>query len=80
MDANIKAGVERLIRQLAPELKGAEIDPESKFEDLGLDSLTQIDLMVAAEGEYGIAVPDEVIPRLIHVRDLVDFVESVRVG
>ena len=44
--ADITAEVVRLIHQEMPEVEG-EITPESRFEDLGMDSLTRVDLLAA---------------------------------
>lgn len=37
----------------------AAIMPESKFTDLGFDSLDAVELAIAAEDEFGISIADE---------------------
>lgn len=75
----ITAEVGRLIRELMTDLK-VDILPTSTFEDLGMDSLTQVDLLAAAESAFGVSVPDEDVGSFLKVQDLTDFVLSARVG
>ena len=44
------------------------------LDKLGLDSLSKIDLAVAAEDRFGIAIPDEDLERFVVVGDLLDYV------
>jgi acyl carrier protein len=53
----------------APPLLGRE----TPIADLGLDSLARIDLAVAAEDRFSIAIPDEVLERFVTIGDLIDF-------
>lgn len=76
-EAEITAEIERQIRKLMPELTDP-IAPETRFEDLGLDSLTRVDLLAAAEGVFDIEVPDEAVATIIQVKDLTDMVLSSR--
>lgn len=45
-------------------------------EDLEADSLDAVELVMAAEEEFGIEIPDEVAANLKTVKDIVDFVEK----
>jgi acyl carrier protein len=72
---DITAEVVRLIHQEMPGTQG-EITSESGFEDLGMDSLTRIDLLAAVEREFGLEVPDEAVATLLRVRDLTDFLSA----
>jgi acyl carrier protein len=51
-----------------------QIARDLRFEKLGLDSLAKIDLAVAAEDRFGIAIPDEDLERFVDVGDLLDYV------
>ena len=42
--------------------------------ELGLDSLSRIDLAVATEDRFGISIPDEDLERFVTVGDLLDYV------
>ena len=50
------------------------IDRDLHLDKLGLDSLSKIDLAVAAEDRFGIAIPDEDLERFVVVGDLLDYV------
>lgn len=53
------------------------ITPESSMvDDLGFSSLDVFNLIVAFEDEFGIEIPERVIPALHTVRDIVDFLEK----
>jgi acyl carrier protein len=52
-----------------------QIDRDLHFERLGLDSLSKIDLAVAVEDRFGIAIPDEDLERFVTVGDLLDYVQ-----
>ena len=52
----------------------AQIGRDLHLEKLGLDSLSKIDLAVAAEDRFGIAIPDENLERFVTVGDLLDYV------
>lgn len=45
-------------------------------EDLEADSLDAVELVMAAEEEFGIEIPDEDAANLKTVKDIVDFVEK----
>ena len=45
-------------------------------EDLGLDSLTLIEVAVAAEDAFGVPLPDEDLECFQTVRDLIDYVQQ----
>ena len=55
-------------------IQPAHIDRDLHLEKLGLDSLSKIDLAVAAEDRFGIAIPDEDLERFVAVGDLLDYV------
>lgn len=46
-----------------------QVTPEAKFiEDLGADSLDQVELVMALEEEFGSEIPDEDAEKLTHRR------------
>ncbi len=58
-------------------LKPEEIHPESRIkEDLGADSLDVLQLLMALEDEKGVVIPDEVLPSLKTVGDIVAYMEQ----
>lgn len=41
-----------------PEVHDQPVQPDTRFDALGLDSLDRLELLVAIEDRYGIALPD----------------------
>lgn len=79
-EAAIEAEIVSILRQTMTSLADVEITAEMTFEELGLDSLTRIDVLAAAEGAFDLEVPDAAVAEMIRVQDLVDLVSAVRVG
>ncbi|HJP80527.1 MAG TPA: acyl carrier protein [Pseudonocardiaceae bacterium] len=50
----------------------------ASFEDLGVDSMSTIDLLIKVEHEFGVEVPDEQLPMIVNIADLVNFVASAQ--
>jgi acyl carrier protein len=61
-------------------IQPAQIDRDLRLDKLGLDSLSKIDLAVAAEDRFGIAIPDEDLERFVVVGDLLDYVHRATVS
>jgi acyl carrier protein len=58
-------------------LNPEDINADSRIkEDLGADSLDVLQLLMALEEEKGIVIPDEVLPTLKTVGDIVNYMES----
>ena len=54
-----------------------QVTPEAKFiEDLGADSLDQVELVMALEDEFGSDIPDEAAETLTTVGDAIAFIEA----
>jgi len=54
-----------------------QVTPEAKFiEDLGADSLDQVELVMALEEEFGADIPDEDAEKLTTVGDAIKYVEG----
>ena len=54
-----------------------QVTPEAKFiEDLGADSLDQVELIMALEEAFGSDIPDEEAEKLTTVGDAIAYVES----
>ncbi len=54
-----------------------QVTPEAKFiEDLGADSLDQVELVMALEEEFGSDIPDDVAETLTTVGDAIAYIES----
>lgn len=72
-----RARILALIAEFVTELdSGADVSPteSAAFTDLGVDSLSLIDLLFALERRLGIEIPDEALSGISTVGDLVDYV------
>jgi acyl carrier protein len=55
----------------------ADVRPEARLaDDLGLDSLTMVDVVVAAEDRFGLVIPDDDWARFVTVGDAVAYLEE----
>ena len=75
------ATVEDKIKKIICEqLDVAEKDvvPEASFvDDLGADSLDQVELIMAMEEEFDISIPDEDAEKIGTVKDALDYIKNV---
>jgi acyl carrier protein len=54
-----------------------QVKPEAAFiDDLGADSLDQVELVMALEDEFDIEIPDEEAEKLKKVSDVITYVNS----
>lgn len=55
-----------------------DVVPEASFvDDLGADSLDQVELIMAMEEEFDVSIPDEDAENIGTVQDAIDYVEKV---
>jgi len=70
---------EQIVEIISKQLKAEpeNITPETNImEDLGADSLDVVELLMTIDEIFGISVPDEDVPGLKTVKDIVDYVEN----
>lgn len=73
---DIPAGVAELLAQVI-ELPPAEIAPTDRLaEDLGVDSLSLLELVIGVEERFGVAIPDAAVAGLQRVEDVVAYVSG----
>ncbi|POM23158.1 Acyl carrier protein [Actinomadura rubteroloni] len=70
---HVHAVITKLIHREVPELTG-DLSAADDFGTLGIDSMTMVDLMVAAEREFGVEIADDRLADVATVGDLVDIV------
>ena len=59
------------------EIDEAEVvDSASLVDDLGADSLSVMELMIAFDDEFGVEVPEEDYDKLLTVGDIVNYITS----
>ena len=70
------------VRIIVSEVAGVpldEITPGKRFvEDLGVDSLSMIEVLVQAQRDFGVVIPDERLRELATVADVVQYIEAQR--
>lgn len=45
-------------------------------EELGADSLDLVEILMSLEDEFSVSIPDEAIPNIKTISDLVEFIEA----
>jgi acyl carrier protein len=74
--ADIEAKVKSII---CDQLNVAEEDvvPEASFvDDLGADSLDQVELIMAMEEEFDLSIPDEDAEKIATVQDAINYIQK----
>jgi acyl carrier protein len=57
----------------------ATVTPEKRFvDDLGVDSLSMVEIIYAVEDAFGISIPEEASKDLITIGDAVAYVEKAQ--
>ncbi|CEO96932.1 Acyl carrier protein [Plasmodiophora brassicae] len=60
-----------------PKVQASQVNASSNFiKDLGLDSLDQVELVMALEDEFAIEIPDDEAERITTVEDAVRYIAS----
>jgi acyl carrier protein len=55
----------------------AKVTENSSFiDDLGADSLDNVELVMAFEEEFGVEIPDDAAEKILTVKDAIDFIEA----
>jgi acyl carrier protein len=72
--------VEERVKSIIVEQLGVDADevaPDASFvEDLGADSLDQVELIMAFEEEFGVEISDDDAEKIRKVKDAVDYIEK----
>jgi acyl carrier protein len=70
---------EKVKKIICEQLNVSESDvvPEASFvDDLGADSLDQVELIMAMEEEFDVSIPDEDAEKIATVQDAVTYIEK----
>lgn len=68
--------VRDFVHDLNPDETGQQLAPDATFDALGIDSMSLVDLLFTLEREFDVAIPDEALPRITTISDLVAFVTT----
>jgi len=73
-DQEILAGLGEIVEEIAG-VPADEVTPGKSFvDDLDIDSLSMVEIAVAAQDKFGVEIPDEQLKDLKTVQDVVNFV------
>ena len=72
----IVAGLAEILEEVAG-VKPADVSEEKSFtEDLDVDSLSMVEVVVAAEERFGVKIPDDQVQNLKTVGDAVTYISK----
>ena len=75
-DQDILAGLAEIIDEIAG-VPADEVTPDKNFvDDLDIDSLSMVEIAVAAQDKFGVEIPDDQLKDLKTVQDVVNFVSK----
>ncbi|MCD6035912.1 MAG: acyl carrier protein [Rickettsiales bacterium] len=74
------SNVEQRVKEIVAEHLGVEIgkiSPDARFvEDLGADSLDQVELVMAFENEFDCEISDDDAQKILTLNDAVSYIQS----
>ena len=72
--ADVLAGLKEIVEEVAG-IPAATIELDKSFtDDLDVDSLSMVEVVVAAEERFGVKIPDDQVSELTTVGDAVNFI------
>ena len=72
--ADVLAGLKEIVEEVAG-VSPSLIELDKNFtDDLDVDSLSMVEVVVAAEERFGVKIPDEAVPDRVTVGDAVNFI------
>ena len=74
----IQADLAAIVEDIAG-VSADDVQPEKSFvDDLDVDSLSMVEIVVAAEEKFGVRIPDDEVKNLKTVGDAVSFIEKAQ--
>ena len=74
-EQEILAGLGEIIDEIAG-VPADQVTPDKSFvDDLDIDSLSMVEIAVAAQDKFGVEIPDDELKNLKTVQDVVSFVQ-----
>jgi acyl carrier protein len=75
-EQEILAGIGKIINEITG-IPASEVSPEKNFvDDLDIDSLSMVEIAVAAQDEFGVEIPDDQLKHLKTVKDVINFIQN----
>jgi acyl carrier protein len=72
----IREGLASILEEVADVSPSDVSDEKSFVDDLDVDSLSMVEVAMAAEEKFGVKIPDDELPKLKTVGDAVKYIES----
>jgi acyl carrier protein len=77
-EQEILAGLAEIIDDIVG-IDESEVTPEKNFiDDLDIDSLSMVEIAVAAQDKFGVEIPDDELRNLKTVEDVINFVQKLQ--
>ena len=76
MSEDVVSRVKKVITNHLGVKEDKVIDNAKFIEDLGADSLDQVELVMAFEEEFKCEIPDEAAEKIVTVKDAIDLIKS----
>jgi acyl carrier protein len=75
-EQEILTGLGEIIEEIAG-VPAAEVTPEKTFvDDLDIDSLSMVEIAVAAQDKFGVEIPDDELKNLKTVKHVIEYVQA----
>jgi acyl carrier protein len=75
-EQEILTGLGEIIEEIAG-VPAAEVTPDKTFvDDLDIDSLSMVEIAVAAQDRFGVEIPDDELKNLKTVKHVIEFVQA----
>ena len=79
-EQEILAGLGEIVEEIAG-VPADEVTPNKSFvDDLDIDSLSMVEIAVAAQDKFGVEIPDDELKNLKTVQDVIDYVRRAEVS
>jgi acyl carrier protein len=72
----VRAGLAEILNEVADVDTSAVSDDKSFTDDLDVDSLSMVEVAMAAEEKFGVKIPDDELPKLKTVGDAVSYIQT----
>ena len=72
----IRTGLAEILNEVADVAAGDVTDEKSFTDDLDVDSLSMVEVAMAAEEKFGVKIPDDELPKLKTVGDVIGYIQT----
>lgn len=75
-EQEILTGLSEIVEETVG-IPAAEVTPEKSFvDDLDIDSLSMVEIAVAAQDKFGVEIPDDQLKDLKTVQDVINYIQK----